>query len=393
MKKNFLIFILVLLMCSVSYSQKKATASQNPYARIDQQMLNNDSLNSLAAIGRFITTTFTSEYDKTRAIFYWITENIRYAPELMYSFTTNENKSKLVKNVFENRTGICLGYAVLFDTLCKLSNVQSYLILGSTKQSFLPSITGHAWNAVKIFDVWQIVDVTWGSGFLQNNHFVKQRKNYYFLPDPEKLILTHLPVDPIWQLLAHPITLYQFHSHLKSTISTDWNFQDSISSYLSSDEIYKIKGTRRRLAEFGNNSEVTSNYFNYLKSKELEYYHFKMTSALKSYNLAVEEYNAYIDFKNHQFTPGRPDEEIKQLLPQISANLESSTEEYSLIFSEITEVSYIDNITSNLKQIKDLKERVAEERKFVDKYLSTKKNKRRDLFYTKIYTVYGIPVK
>lgn len=379
--------IFVLLLNTAAYPQRKNSAAQNPYARVDQLMeAKPDSIKSLPGIAHYINKTFISEYDKSRAIFYWVTENISYAPELMYSFTNNENRSRLVRDVFDNKRGICLGYAVLVDTLCKLSNLQSYVILGSTKQSFLPSVTGHAWNAVKIFDVWHALDATWGSGFLKGDVFIKKRTDHYFLPDPDALILTHLPVDPIWQLLKRPVTLYQFHSKLRSTITTDWNFVDSINVFLTSDAVEKIKSQIRRLAEFGNNSEVTSTYFNYLKSKELEYYNTRMHLALKNYNLGVERFNAYIDFKNHQFTPLRPDEEIARLIPDASSAVEAAFDEYSLIINKINEPDYIEAISSNLRQINELRERVNEEKKFVDKYLSTKKNKRRDLFYTKVYT-------
>jgi len=393
MQRVFLFTIFILFTLSVAFSQRRTQSPPNPYARIDEQMMSNDSLNSIGSLSRFVNRTFTSEYDKTRAIFFWITENISYAPELMYSFTTNDNRSLLAKEVFENRTGICMGYAVLFDTLSKLCNLQSYLILGSTKQTFLPSIAGHAWNAVKIFDVWQIIDCTWGSGYLNGDRFVKQTNDYYFLTDQEKLVLTHLPIDPIWQLLKRPVTLYQFHSRLRSTRSEDWNYQDSISVFLSSDELAKIKGVSHRLAEFGNNSEVTSNYSLFLKSKELEYYGFQINSALKSYNKGIDQFNAYVDYKNHQFTPERPDTEVKEYIPQIAANLEAAEKVYTLVISEISEPAYIDIVTRNLNKIKDLKVRVTEEKKFVDKYLSTKKNKRRDLFYTKIYSVNGVPIK
>src|SRR5689334_19230951 len=147
MKKVLVIFIFLLL----NYVLVKAQAQVNPYERIDKQMQGkNDSLNSIPALASYINKTFATEYERARAIFYWITRNISYAPELMYSFTTNESNVRLVHDVFENKTGVCSGYATLFDTLCRLNGISSYVVLGSTRQSFLPSVVGHAWNAVKV---------------------------------------------------------------------------------------------------------------------------------------------------------------------------------------------------------------------------------------------------
>jgi hypothetical protein len=390
MKKALVIVIFLLLNVAAVESQTQV----NPYERIDKQLLGkNDSLNSIPALASYINRTFATEYERARAIFYWITRNISYAPELMYSFTTNESNVRLVKDVFENKTAVCSGYAALFDTLCRLNNINSYVVLGSTRQSFLPSVVGHAWNAVKVYDEWQLIDATWGSGYLQGEHFVKKPNDSYFLADPRKLISTHLPIDPIWQILPKPVTLYQFHSHLKSTVTTDWNYADSISVFLNSESLDQIKDVARRLETFGNNSEVTSNYFRFLKAKELEYYNVKLGAAIKNYNRGVDEYNNYVNFKNHQFTPVKSDEEIKKIIPDVLTHLYEAERDYSLVISRITDINYIENINTNLKQLKELRNTATEEKKFVDKYLATKKNKRRDLFYVKVYSPFGIPVK
>ena len=245
MKRFFLIFFFGLFLITSVFSQTKAVA--NPYLRIDRLMdIPNDSITSLPALGAYINATYVSDYEKSRAIFYWITQNIRYAPELMYTFTNNENKSRLAKDVFENKAAVCIGFAVLYDSLCKLTQVPSYVVLGSTRQSFLPNVIGHAWNAVKVLDEWQIIDATWGSGYLNGQYFVKSRNDYYFFPDAQKLILTHLPLDPIWQMLNKPLSLYQFHSQLRPTSTVECNYNDSIKQFLSSDDLHQIKATARR---------------------------------------------------------------------------------------------------------------------------------------------------
>ncbi len=377
-----LTIITAFLSCLVSFSQK----NESPYSRIDKLMDNTaDSLTTIGRLAGYINRNYGTEYEKTRAIFYWISQNIVYSPELMFTFKTADTWSLLAKEAFENKAAVCSGYAALFDSLCRLCQVPSYIIVGSTRQDFLPAIIGHVWIGVKVYNEWQLIDPTWGSGYLKGNQFVKQLNNTYFLADPAKLIRTHLPIDPIWQMLKRPLTLYQFHAQLKSTVYMDWQYADSIAVFFNSDEITSIKATSRRLKEFGTNSEVTANYFNYLKSQELNYYNQVLNSALKNYNSAVEKYNLYVDFKNHQFTPTKPDETIRKMIPEILEKLQQAEGQFNLVISQIEDVNYKENINSNLYQLRILTSQASEEKKFVDKYLATPKNKRRDLFYTKIY--------
>ncbi|MBL7934091.1 MAG: hypothetical protein JNL60_19460 [Bacteroidia bacterium] len=381
MKYKALIFIFWFCISGLS-----SQTQENPYQRLDALMDGTaDSLTSMHAVAKYVNRNYGTEYEKSRALFYWISQNVSYSPDLMYTFRTGDDWSQLAKDAFDNKVAICTGYAALFDTLCKLCNIPCYIVVGSTRQDFLPAIIGHVWNAVKIYNEWQIVDPTWGTGYLQGNRFVKKINNTYFLADPEKIIKSHLPIDPIWQMLKRPVTLYQFHAQLKSNAYMDWHYADSIEVFLKSDELTQIRSVLRRLKEFGNNSEVTANYTNYLKAKELNYYNSLLNLALKNYNQGVEKYNRYVDFKNHQFSPAKPDEIIRKMIPEVLENLGLAEKQYKLVINEIDDANYKEGINSNLSQLVELMNQARQEKKFVDKYLATPKNKRRDLFYTKIY--------
>ena len=58
----------------------------------------------------------------------------------------------------------------------------------------------HAWNAVKIDGKWQLIDTTWGSGYVSDGAYVKQFRETFFLPSPEQLAFSHFPQDAAWQL-------------------------------------------------------------------------------------------------------------------------------------------------------------------------------------------------
>jgi hypothetical protein len=71
--------------------------------------------------------------------------------------------------------------------------------------------SNHAWNAVLIDSMWQLLDVTWASGYMTYaDQFVKRYDEYYFLTPPEKFIVHHYPDDLRWTLLDRPPALYEF---------------------------------------------------------------------------------------------------------------------------------------------------------------------------------------
>ena len=106
---------------------------------------------------------------------------------------------------------------------------------------------GHSWSAVLLDHIWRFVDPYWGScGTIgggdgeweliddcgtrpkpkqkKSQEHLQQplvtayaRNDFYFLPNPEEFIYTHLPKDDKWQLLARPVTLREFQEmvHLK----------------------------------------------------------------------------------------------------------------------------------------------------------------------------------
>lgn len=73
----------------------------------------------------------------------------------------------------------------------------------------------HSWNAVLIDGEWQMVDSHWASRYVLADRNVPENliyeyDDFYFLPEPQQLVLSHLPDDPAWQLLQKPITIEYF---------------------------------------------------------------------------------------------------------------------------------------------------------------------------------------
>jgi transglutaminase/protease-like cytokinesis protein 3 len=69
---------------------------------------------------------------------------------------------------------------------------------------------------VRIAGTWQLLDVTWGSGgtVRGTSTFHKQLDLRYLFSEPDFLLVTHFPKQPLWQLVANPIGLGTFQGIL-----------------------------------------------------------------------------------------------------------------------------------------------------------------------------------
>jgi transglutaminase/protease-like cytokinesis protein 3 len=203
----------------------------NFYA-IDSKMssLTADTPDSLA---KKITQLYATDLEKTRAIFGWITQHISYNTGIFNSGSKNkktgytafpEDSAAVWKSaeemtairVMKKGSGICDGYTKLFKTVCDYAGLKSEIITGyacgyqDKKRVFK---TNHSWNAVMIEGVWYLLDVTWGSGYLDySNTFIQSTDEFYFLTPPQEFVKTHYPEDLQWTLLPDPPTVKEFQS-------------------------------------------------------------------------------------------------------------------------------------------------------------------------------------
>lgn len=175
-----------------------------------------------------IEKDFSSDEEKVRAVFRWITTKIKYDLDLankmdfkslkafFYSTEaekiTKEKKFKaeLVQQTFASKKTVCHGYAILFEYLCKALRIETEVITGTLRGD--PSEIGlstttvnHAWNVVKINGKWKLVDTTLAAGFISEKTglFKFDFNDGYFFIEPEIVFLNHYPLDKKWLLLVN----------------------------------------------------------------------------------------------------------------------------------------------------------------------------------------------
>ena len=98
-----------------------------------------------------------TEYEKVKAIYDYI------ASHVVYDHDNLEDDSYKLKHTayaaLVNGTSVCQGYATLFYRMCLTAGLDARVITGSDT----PGYSDHAWNIVRIGNLYYNIDVTWDS--------------------------------------------------------------------------------------------------------------------------------------------------------------------------------------------------------------------------------------
>ncbi len=185
------------------------------FPAIDQHALGTpeSAAKSIDSLAAYLIQPAKNDFEKARAIYRWITQNISYD----YSaYLTKSYGSTRAADVLVSRSSVCQGYSALFNSLAKSASLEVVTISGWAKgYSYnagdqITGPTNHAWNAVKINGGWYLIDSTWGAGSIIQQRFVREFDEGYFLTTPERFIYNHLPEDSKWQLLSTPVSKSEF---------------------------------------------------------------------------------------------------------------------------------------------------------------------------------------
>lgn len=387
-----LTFFLLIGISVGLHTQKK----NNEFAQVDKIALQiPDSLiNSTKVISDYINSNFTNQTDKSRAIFIWITNNIQYDIDNMFAINFYQNVNEIIDRVLKTKKGICMHYAELYNSIANQVGIKSYVISGYTKQNGFVDYIPHAWCASFIDSIWCFIDPTWGSGYIQNSKFVKKTNNYFFKTKPEQIIESHMPFDPLWQFLNYPVTNQEFYEN-KSGINKNkpyFNYQDTLFQYEQETEIKKLESSGRRIEQNGVRNSLVFDRLQHIK-REIEYYNNKIlvetyNSAVNLYNDGINQLNRFIDYRNKQFTPKKPDNEIQEMVYLSEKAFNNSR-------GKLKEIKNPDSNTINSviqlnKSIDEAMMNLNEQKAFLDKYFKTGKMFKKSLFYK--YTWMGIPL-
>jgi len=220
-----IIFLLLFFTCTQCLFAQRSDFNEIDFQKADKiaQRYTGEELYNLPVLALRLTAQLDTDAERFRAIYYWISHNIRGDYMIM---TTNEQTHKKLNNnpsallqwnkhykkeVFtmlrEDKKTLCTGYAYLLKELANLAGLECEIVHGYGKMNLIKSnsttIPNHSWNAVKLDGKWYLCDVTWSSGIIdmETYRFEFSYEDSFFLMDPTAFAKTHKPLEKKWALL------------------------------------------------------------------------------------------------------------------------------------------------------------------------------------------------
>ena len=149
-------------------------------------------------------------------IFYYLCSNIQYDVNKI-----NEKENN-IERVFRSGYANSLQFCKLFEAMCRKHSLKTIRIEGFCKTMESPNYkkgtdvtkVNHYWNCININNNWYFCDVTLGSGTIkpksEKSNFNDNFNPYYFLTPADYLIITHRPLNDLWQMTEKTVPANEF---------------------------------------------------------------------------------------------------------------------------------------------------------------------------------------
>ena len=225
--------ILLLLLC-LHVNAQKSDFKHIDFAKADSiaKSYSKASLRNMPLLVHNLTHNLNTQVEQFRAIHTWVCFNIesdhyfseatlKKRRQLHDNISALEKwnakqQTKVFKRLVRDKKTICSGYAYILKALTNLADIECEIVDGyaRTVRTNVNTVDfpNHSWNVVKLNDKWYFADTTQASGFynLDEEEFVKDYIEGYFLASPELFSKNHFPLKKEWQLLHEKPTLEAF---------------------------------------------------------------------------------------------------------------------------------------------------------------------------------------
>lgn len=381
--RRTLLTSLLLSFTVVTFAQKAAVkiapTPANEYAAIDKKAMAipTEQTHTEKDVAAYINANFSTDAEKVRAAYIWVATTLQYDVENMFAINFSDNKEDRLARAFAVHKGVCIDYANIFTDLCNLCGVKSYVVSGYNQVKGYSDYISHAWSVVLLDGEWYVFDPTWGSGYLYEKRFVSKIDEKYYKAQPQAIIKSHMPFDPLWQCLNYPITNAEFYEGkiMPNTSKPFFSYKDSIKIWELQKPLEQLKASARRIEANGvKNSMIYDRLFHirqtvayYQDSVEVTNYN----TASKNYNDAVTEYNEFIHFRNNQFLPKKEDNEIRQMIDVADKHLAAARAKLDALLQPSAKVAGLKESLG--RSIDEIQKLVDEQKDFVSRYLGKSK--------------------
>lgn len=323
---------------------------------------------SAASLAMYFQSLYKNKTDQLRAAYNWVTTHIRYSYDSSYSFNNADHETK-VSATLRRRKGVCENYAVLFAELAAKMDIPSYVVHGYASGAASGKNTAHSWCAVYLNNDWYLCDPTWDAGVPVSTN--------YFLGTPVQFISSHIPFDPMWQLLEKPV------GYNMAKNNALFNYKDSIAVFLRSDSLQQYLGIERRMKKMKSDKELFRIWQSYnrmqivilAEEENMNLYN----AAVADINRAASLFNNFVQYRNNRFLPVKPDKELLAMLTPIDGIIRDAQSKINRIGLIAENFQY--NTEALQTKLNNLLKRSEEQKFFLKKYFATTSADREQLMY------------
>ncbi len=199
----------------------------------------------------------SSDYEKVYAVYNYLTSETQYDYRQL-SLSGNDLSAYVgsvpypaeINFMLTNKKGVCFEYALTFQALCYIFDIDCYYVSGDVTTS----LDGHAWNIVKVNGQWYQVDATWDT-----NHEPSQYE--YFLISDSQMSKDHRQTYSAYHYPSCP-TNYKQQNQQQQVTSISLN-KSSINLNINETAqldatIYPSNATDKSITYTSSNSSVAS---------------------------------------------------------------------------------------------------------------------------------------
>lgn len=325
---------------------------------------------SINKLSHYLAEPFLDEEDKFASIYYWIALNIEYNDTMSQKPLFYNDRKELVDYTIKNHDGICQHFAELFVAMCKEVELEAHVVGGYINLEEEEKPLSHTWNIIKLEEGWFFVDATWGGSeieALEKGNFPDKQ----FLVTPQENILIKMPYDPIWQALPSPVSYNDFDNGVIKLVDGNYNFNDSIKSYISASDIEKFRKKADRMIRNGHFNKVVGIEYQLTKNNQkalFENIQIKYFNEVANFfNMGLLSYNKYIKFKNEKNSTLKQDREI--MLRQLNIVLQYfSKAKENMVFIEPINQKMRTLIVGMQNKISELENYLKKDKELLIKY-------------------------
>lgn len=330
-----------------------------------------------------------------QALFNWMATHIAYDVENMNRVSSYRDSAAAMLKTLRTRKGLSTDYAVLYTQVCREAGIPAIVVTGYGLQNGIPT-GSHDWVVVKNGAQWVVTDPTWGAGVVDNGRFTRGINWTWFRAAPQVAVKTHMPYDPMWQMLPFPLRHDEQGSQAfaAATKRPVFAYNDTLSNWFRQSRLQRLEYAAARIRRFGGAANpfimseldwmdqsikvLAANQEIEARNRQID----ELNVLNRDYTDLVRLFNEYVDFKNRRFTPEVKDEALKKMIGEIAVKLAAA--EKALTGLQGSDDAMKEHIAGLQRALAEMKDRVGNEQQFVNKYIKTEKGKRKELFYIQV---------